>query len=219
MFGKRAKQKRQAEFEAELAPYLDTLYGAAFRLTRNPRDAEDLVQETVLRAYRFFDQFEKGTNFRAWLFKIQTNIFINGYRQRVRDAQILGSADVDSLPERIPSTELMRAWSDPERALAFLGLGKEVQAALDSLPVDFRWVVTLADLYEFTYKEIAEIVGCPIGTVMSRLFRGRQLLQKQRYHYARQEGILTEPAATQRDEGSTSSLEDYRRRRAVSRRG
>jgi len=217
MFGKRrVQQKKQAEFEAEVAPHLDALYGAAFRLTRNARDAEDLVQETVLRAYRFFNQYERGTKLRAWLFKIQTNIFINQYRQKNRDARFISGLDVDAQPDRVPSTELMKAWSDPEQAIAFLGLGKEVQAALDALPVDFRLAVMLSDLYEFSYKEIAEIIGCPMGTVMSRLFRGRQLLQKALYRYALQEGIL--PRQAPDGAVNTASLEEFRRRRQESRR-
>ncbi|MFH1765604.1 MAG: sigma-70 family RNA polymerase sigma factor [Gemmatimonadota bacterium] len=216
MFGKRReRQKKQAEFEAELGPHLDALYGAAFRLTRNGRDAEDLVQETVLRAFRHFEQYQKGTKFRAWLFKIQTNTFINLYRQRSRDAKLLSSMDVDGMPDRIPSTELMKAWSDPERAIAFQGVGKEVKGALESLPVDYRWVVMLADLYDFTYKEIAEILGCPIGTVMSRLFRGRQLLQKSLFRYALAEGILV---AEGDGEGNAASLEEFRRRKKELRR-
>lgn len=217
MFGRRrVQQKKQAEFEAEVAPHLDALYGAAFRMTRNPRDAEDLVQETVLRAFRFFNQYERGTKFRAWLFKIQTNIFINQYRQRARDAKVISSMDLDSMPDRVPSTELMRAWSDPERAMAFLGLGREVQEALDSLPVEFRLAVMLADLCDFTYKEIADILGCPMGTVMSRLFRGRQLLQRSLYRYALREGIL--PENGRGGEASTASLDEFRRRRKESRR-
>ena len=210
VFGRRKQEKRQLEFEAEVAPHLDLLYGAALRLTRNPRDAEDLVQESVLRAFRFFHLYEKGTRFRAWLLKIQTNVFINLYRQRSHEAQVMSSLDIDATADRVPSTDMMQLWSDPERALAFSGLGKEVQQALDRLPVNFRLAVTLADLYDFSYREIAEVLDCPIGTVMSRLFRGRRLLQRSLYHYAVQEGILRD---TQQDDGCTSSLEEFRRRK------
>jgi len=215
MFGKRKRQAERRAFEEELSPHLDTLYGAALRLTRNPRDAEDLVQEAALRAFRFYHQYEPGTRFRAWLLKILTNTFINQYRQRSREAQVFSPVDIDSTPDRVASTELMQVWSNPEKALERQGLSEEVERALERLPVDFRLAVVLADLHELSYREIAEALDCPIGTVMSRLYRGRQMLQRSLYCYAVREGILPKLAA---DDGRPASLEDYRRRKKEARR-
>ncbi len=213
MVGIGRKNEQRTAFELEVAPHLDTLYGAALRLTRNPRDAEDLVQDAVLRAFRFYHQYEPGTRFRAWLLRILTNTFINRYRQRSREAQVFSPVDIDSMPDRVGSTEWMEAWSNPERALDFQGLSQEVGDALERVPLDFRMTVMLADLYDFSYREIAETLNCPVGTVMSRLFRGRQMLQKLLFRYAVEQGILPE----QQDDGQPASLEDFRRRKSEAR--
>lgn len=214
MFGRRNGGERAA-YEAELAPHLDTLYGAALRLTRNPRDAEDLVQEAALRGFRFYHQYEPGTRFKAWVLKILTNTFINQYRQRARESKVFAPVDIDSAPDRVPSTELMQVWSNPEQALERQGLSEEVERALERLPVDFRVAVVLADLQDLSYREIAEALDCPIGTVMSRLYRGRQMLQRSLYCYAVRQGILPEAAT---EDGRPASLEDFRRRRKEARR-
>ena len=193
MLGQARKLRR--EFEDEAVPHLDALYGVALRLTRNPRDAEDLVQDTVLRAYRYWHKFERGTNCKAWLFKILTNTFINRYHRVRRDREHLASvaAQVDldeAATQDILSHEVAEASRDPEGALASRLLSDDVVRALETLPAEFRLAVLLSDVEEFSYKEIAEIMECPVGTVMSRLFRGRRLLQRALHDYAVEQGII-----------------------------
>lgn len=209
MFGfkKRKNGGARSEFEALAVEHMDALYGAALRLTRSPKDAEDLVQDTYLKAFRFFDSFEKGTNLKAWLFKIQTNTFINKYRRRVKERELADTPAEDLVLDRFVSSEQMNAIKDPENDFFGKLLSDEVIEALDQVPVDFRMVVVLADIQGFSYKEIAEIVGCPVGTVMSRLFRGRRVLQKALFDYAVQEGIITLPND---EDGQPISLEAYR---------
>ncbi len=189
MFGKAGKLR--TEFEREALQHLDALYGTAMRLTRNPRDAEDLVQDALLRAYRFWGQFEQGTNCKAWLFKILTNTFINRYHKARRDQELaLQVAAEDDVNESVVSQEAHERSRDPEGAIVRGMLSDDVLRALDSLPTDFRLAVVLCDLQELSYKEIAEVMDCPVGTVMSRLFRGRRLLQKQLRSYAIAEGVI-----------------------------
>lgn len=215
MFGyKRATRKSErSEFEALALEHMDALYGAALRLTRSAKDAEDLVQDTYLKAFRFFDSFERGTNIKAWLFKIQTNTFINKYRRKVKEREVAEAPPEDVVLDRFVSSEQVRALQDPEGDFFGHLLSDEVVEALEQVPVDFRMVVILADIQGFAYKEIAEIVGCPVGTVMSRLFRGRRLLQKQLYDFAIREGILTVDSD---DQGQPISLEEYRDRKKAS---
>jgi RNA polymerase sigma-70 factor (ECF subfamily) len=209
-FNKKARIDPRTEFEALTLEHMDALYGAALRLTRSARDAEDLVQDTYLKAFRFFDSFEKGTNIKAWLFKIQTNTFINKYRRKVKEREVAEAPPEDIALDRFVSSEQYRALKDPETDFFARLLSDEVIEALDQVPVDFRMVVILADIQGFSYKEIAEIVGCPVGTVMSRLFRGRRVLQKALYEYAVAEGILQPP----RDgRGEAVSLDEYRSRK------
>ncbi len=212
MFGfrRRTQSKERSEFEALTLEHMDTLYGAALRLTRSPKDAEDLVQDTYLKAFRFFDSFEKGTNIKAWLFKIQTNTFINKYRRKVKEREVAEAPAEDIVLDRFVSAEQVRALQDPEGDFFGQLLSDEVVEALEQVPVDFRMVVILADIQGFSYKEIAEIVGCPVGTVMSRLFRGRRILQKHLFDYAVREGILD--VGTD-DTGDPISLETYRQRK------
>ncbi len=185
-------------------PHLPALYGAALRLCRNEGDAEDLVQETLLRAYRFFDTFEAGTNCKAWLFRILTNTFRNGYRENEREQEILD--EVESSDANLGQF-VSAGPRDTESALLGHMVSKDVEQALASIPAEFRLAVVLADLEDFSYKEIADIMDCPAGTVMSRLFRGRKLLQKLLYGYALEQGIV-KPAAAPPPSGAQSPPTD-----------
>ncbi|GMV41167.1 MAG: ECF RNA polymerase sigma factor SigR [Myxococcales bacterium] len=178
------------EFEETTLRYLDELYSTALRLTRNDKDAEDLVQDTYLKAYSHFHQFSRGTNARAWLFKILTNTFINAYRRRVKEREILDKEEKGQLGSFFFSKETTARWGSPEWHVLSTLLSDDVKRSLDELPVDFRTVVVLADLQDFSYKEIASIMDTPIGTVMSRLFRGRKLLRKKLHDFARREGVI-----------------------------
>jgi RNA polymerase sigma-70 factor (ECF subfamily) len=198
------------EFESLTLDHLDPLYAAALRLTKNERDAEDLVQDTFLRAYRFFDKFERGTNIKAWLFKILTNTFINRYRRKVKERSVVED-ERDTVHERFMSRDVTESTSNPEQYFFDRLLSDDVLAAIDALPLDFRMVVILADLQEFSYKEIAEILDCPVGTVMSRLYRGRKLLQKYLLGYAVEQGVVRLPEDTDMEEAS--KVLDFRRRR------
>jgi RNA polymerase sigma-70 factor (ECF subfamily) len=178
---------RESEFESEALVHLDALYKTAHRLTGSPEEAEDVVQETFLRAYRFFHQFEKGTNCRAWLYKILRNTFVNRYEKKKRE---LGGVDLEVV-EPFLGKEDEAIGMKPETYDDMLGrvLEDDVKAALMSLPDAYRMVVILADLESLSYKEIAEITEVPIGTVMSRLFRGRKALRNQLLAAAKRYGI------------------------------
>jgi RNA polymerase sigma-70 factor (ECF subfamily) len=189
-----APAKTRSDFERTAIVHIDSLYGTAMRMTRDPRDAEDLVQDTMLAAYRFFDRFEPGTNCKAWLFKILTNTFINKYRKRVRERAVHEVIDQDEMPS-LMSEDVAVASRDPEGTFIANLLSDDVRKALDEIPYDYRMAVVLCDLEEFSYKEIADIVDCPIGTVMSRLHRGRRLLQKSLRSYAEKEGIVSPSTA------------------------
>lgn len=179
-------------FEGEVMPHIHTLFGAALRLTRSSSEAEDLVQETFLKAFRSFAQFEMGTNCKAWLFRILTNTFINKYRRRVKEREILDD-EFRTAHEHKRETDSILKQNNPEDELIDKFLSDEVVKALERVPVDFRLVVVLSDIYGFSYKEIAQRVDIPIGTVMSRLFRGRRLLQDQLLDYAIKEGVIKMP--------------------------
>src|SRR5262245_38585527 len=165
------------EFDAEVLPQIDALYANALRLTHSRADAEDLVQETVLRAFRFFDRFERGTNVKAWLLRIQYNTFVNRYRRSTKEREIKDVMTVEPSGEDVISREALRALTDPTGNALRPLLAREIEAALETLPEDHRRVVVLADIEELSYKEIAEVLGCPIGTVMSRLHRARRTLR------------------------------------------
>jgi len=172
--------------------YADALYAAAMRLTRNAADAEDLVQETYLRAYRGFGGFEDGTNLRAWLYRILTNTFINSYRAKQRRPDESDLADVEDLYlyRRLGGLETSQRGRSAEDELMDLVTDSVVKEAIESLPEQFRMAVLLADVEGFSYKEIAEILDVPIGTVMSRLHRGRKGLQKSLHDFARDRNLL-----------------------------
>ncbi len=195
LFGKRPSR---ADFEREALPHMPALYSAALRLTRNERDAEDLVQDAVLRAYRFFDTFEAGTNCKAWLFRILTNVFCNRYREREREREILNEAESSDANVQ-QFTAGAAATQDVEAALLGRLVSEDVERALREVPQDFRLAVILADLEDFSYKEIAEIMECPAGTVMSRLYRGRKILQRLLYDYAVDQGVI-DPARIRRED-------------------
>ena len=171
--------------------YAQPLYAAALRMTRNPADAADLVQETYLRAYRGYGNFEEGTNLRAWLYRILTNTYINIYRARQRRPQETDLADVEDLYmyRRLPLIETAVANRSAEDQLVDLIADDEVKQALEDLPENFRIPVLLADVEGFSYREIADMLDIPIGTVMSRLHRGRKAMQKALFDYAEARGF------------------------------
>jgi RNA polymerase sigma-70 factor, ECF subfamily len=183
----------ETPFEQEVMPHIHTLFGAALRLTRSSCEAEDLVQETYLKAFRSFAQFEVGTNCKAWLFRILTNTFINRYRRKVKEREILDNEFRSSNDVSGDVAEHFGKGHTPESDLADRFLSDEVLKALEKVPIDFRLVVVLSDVYGYSYKEIAKRVDIPIGTVMSRLFRGRRLLQDQLFDYAVKEGVIKMP--------------------------
>ena len=181
--------ERRKVFEEQALPHLDALYTMAVRLARNPDDANDLLQETVLRAYRFFHQFEPGTNCRAWLLTILFNNFRNGYRRSSREQP---AASAEEFRQRL-ETESLRSdptGRDPEAILAEAGVDRRVQNALAALPAEFREALLLVDVQELSYQEVSAVLKVPIGTVKSRVSRGRALLRGALANYARERGII-----------------------------
>jgi RNA polymerase sigma-70 factor (ECF subfamily) len=173
-----AKDPKREAFDAEVLPHLDLLFGNALRLTRSKADAEDLLQETVLRAFRFFDRFERGSNIKAWLLRIQYNLFVNRYRRNVRERDVRETMTHEPSGRDVVSRPALQALTDPDGAAMGPLVQQELALALEQLPEDHRTVIVLADIEELSYKEIAEVMGCPIGTVMSRLHRARRSLRE-----------------------------------------
>jgi RNA polymerase sigma-70 factor, ECF subfamily len=203
-------------FAEEALSHLDAMYGVACKLTRNPTEAEDLVQDAFVKAMRARDQFHAGTNLKAWLFRILTNTFINKYRRGGLERSVLDGPDADPLVDGWVSASTMRQLREPETLALMPLVEHEIQKALDALPAEFRLAVVLCDVEEFSYEEIAQIMGCPIGTVMSRLHRGRKLLQRTLYNHALALGIVKgeeRPGEEQAGGHVPARLADYRARK------
>jgi RNA polymerase sigma-70 factor (ECF subfamily) len=186
----------RADFTDLAMEHMPSLYSAAMRMTRNPADAEDLVQETYLKAYRAFDSFQAGTNLKAWLYRILTNTFINSYRSRKRRPEQTELDDVEDLYlyRRLGGLEAAAAGRSAEEEVLEHFTEGDVKAAIEALPEQFRLAVLLADVEGFSYKEIAEILDVPIGTVMSRLHRGRKALQKALFEFGVERGLVGDRA-------------------------
>jgi RNA polymerase sigma-70 factor (ECF subfamily) len=178
-------------FERDAVPLLSGMYSSALRMTRNPSDAEDLIQETFLRAYRGFAGFQEGTNLKAWLYRILTNTFINSYRKKQREPKTVPDENVEDwyLYDRLAAQS---SEASAEATVLEAIPDEDVKAALDALPEAFRMAVLLADVEGFSYKEIADILDIPIGTVMSRLHRGRRALEKALWQRTRERGLVTD---------------------------
>lgn len=187
-----------AEFERQSLPFLESLYNTALRMTRNAQDAEDLVQETFLRAYRNFHQFTPGTNLKAWLFRILKNAFINEYRKRRAAPAEEDFAGIEESFESRIDRDRAGSIPNPEEEALSRSMDEGVQRALAALPEDYRMAIVLADLEGFSYKEIAEILEVPIGTVMSRLYRGRKQLEEELLRYAHERNYLGHDEAPHR---------------------
>jgi len=215
------KRAKQTEFEREALAHLGTLLAVSSRLTRSSVEAEDLVQDTLLKALRARDHFAPGSNMRAWLLRILTNTFINRYRRGGLERSVLEGPDADPLADGWVGAATMEAMRDPESGALRSILAKEIVRALDELPEEFRLAVVLSDVEELSYREIADIMGCPIGTVMSRLHRGRRLLKRRLYEHARSFGIVGPEDEVGPASGATKpaggepvvELADYKRRR------
>lgn len=179
---------KYTDFENEALPHMDALYNFALRMTGNSDDADDLVQETFLKAFRFFDKFEMGTNCKAWLFRILKNSYINDYRKQTKEPDKVDYDDVQNFYENIKASDIKSQHYEED---AFCRLMEDdISNALSLLPEDFRTVIILSDIEGFTYEEIAEFVDCPIGTVRSRLHRARKMLYAKLYNYAKGKGFV-----------------------------
>ena len=192
-------EPRMWDFTTGELPYRDQLYKSALRMTRSVEDAEDLIQETYLKAYKYYARFSEGTNFKAWLFKIMKNTFINSYRKKKLQPP---KVDFDEVQEGLEETLMEKAQStliDPESWLMSVEMDHEVRESLLGLPHDYKMVVLLADLEGFAYKEIADILAVPVGTVMSRLYRGRRMLEKALLSYGRRYNYVSAPPEKLRD--------------------
>ncbi|MEX0802516.1 MAG: sigma-70 family RNA polymerase sigma factor [Candidatus Binatia bacterium] len=185
----RGKKALTEEFERVAIPHLAYIYTAAFYLTKNEQEAEDLAQDTYVRAFRFFRKFEPGTNCRAWLLSIQRHLFINRYQKRKKQPELIDWAKIDREYESLVLDEEHTARYNPERLLCVDAMAPEVEKALKTLPEEFRIAVILVNIDELTYEETAKVIDCPLGTVRSRLSRGRRMLQVALRDYAREKGL------------------------------
>ncbi len=215
-FLKKSKTPEET-FESLLEIHLDGMYRVALSLTRNPVQAEDLVQDTALRALRFKDRFEMGTHFRAWIYTVLHHTFIHRYRRQKREREILeGSSKLD-VKRQTQSESAQRRAADPEGSYLEHMLSDEVLSAMESLPQEFRTVVTLCDIEGLAYKDIADVIDRPVGTVMSRLYRGRRLLENKLRDVAAERGLLRAEKTETVDaasEGQVVDFKKYRRQRA-----
>lgn len=203
----------RSEFEREAISHLSSLLAVAARLTKNGAEGEDLVQDTLIKAIRARKQFEPGTNMRAWLLRILTNTFINRYRRGGLEKSVLEGPDADPLADGWVGASTMEAMRDPESQALRPVLAAEIRSALDELPDEFRMAVLLADVEELSYKEISDIMGCPVGTVMSRLHRGRRLMKARLYEHARAMGIIGPEQFVGDAEATPINLQAYRSRK------
>ncbi|NGP88637.1 sigma-70 family RNA polymerase sigma factor [Fodinibius halophilus] len=183
--------QKQEDFEEEIIPHLDAMYNFALRLTSDPSDAEDLVQDTIVKAFRFFSSYEKGTNAKAWLFRILKNSYINNYRKKSKQPNQVDYDEVATFYETIRAERTDT--SDLEDKMFRDLIDDDISNALEELPEDFRTVVLLCDIEDFTYEEIANMLDVPIGTIRSRLHRGRNLLKDQLVEYAEKRGYQPDP--------------------------
>ncbi|MBN2804640.1 MAG: sigma-70 family RNA polymerase sigma factor [Deltaproteobacteria bacterium] len=186
------KKKEIDDFEVECLSYMDTLYNTALKLTKNNSSAEELVQETYLKAFKYKKSFNRGTNLKAWVFRILTNTFINNYRHLQNEYKYLERTAVEPLYDQVLGEYARSYVANPEEHLFNKFFTVELEEALNDLPPDFKIAVTLSDIEEFSYKEISEILDKPIGTVMSRLHRGRKMLQQRLVDFAAAEGLSTD---------------------------
>ncbi len=176
------------EFEKEALPHMDALYNFALKMTGDADDAQDLVQETFLKAFRFFDKFERGTNCKAWLFRILKNSFINDYRKSSKEPDKVDYDDIQNFYENIKATDIKTQHAEADVFSKLLD--DDISSAISDLPEDFRTVIILSDIEGFNYEEIADFIDCPVGTVRSRLHRARKMLYAKLHNYAKQKGFL-----------------------------
>ena len=214
--GSRTPRRPVDTFEQDALGHMDTMYSVACRLTRNPATAEDLVQDAMVKALRARDSFQPGTHLKAWLLKILTNTFFNQYKRGGLERTVLEGPDADPLAEGWISAQTMRGMRDPEALALSPLLRAELQRALDALPEDYRLAVVLSDIEELSYKEIAEVMGCPIGTVMSRLHRGRAALKKSLFEQANLLGIVDTESDVRAQAAEPTDLNAYRKKRVAS---
>jgi RNA polymerase sigma-70 factor, ECF subfamily len=218
MFWQKPKQEDTPSmaFEGEALSHAPALYAVAVRMTGRPSDAEDLVQDTLLKALRAQHQFEEGTNLRAWLLRILTNTYINRYKRGVLERSLMGGESLDPVSDNWTGNATLSSLREPLAQAERGMLEAEIQAALTELPEDFRLAVLLVDVQELSYKEAADALGCPIGTVMSRLHRGRRLLKTRLKAQAEAMGLVQAGVSMDAEEENNAvSLESFRKRKAA----